>query len=84
MISIPTFFLYRRFLMELEHLQLHHYRLLLMLGVCWWDMIHHHDYHLLTVQKEVLHIPLWGSLVFAAREVSAAHPTGTSALPLKT
>jgi hypothetical protein len=27
------------------------------------DMIHHHDYQLLTVQKEVLHIPLWGGLV---------------------
>jgi hypothetical protein len=85
MINITTFFLYRRFLMELELLQLHHYNTLLpMLRVCWWDMIHHHDYQLLTVQKEVLHIPLWGSLVFGAREVSAAHLTGTSALPLKT
>jgi len=53
--------------------------LLLMLGVCWREMTYHHDYQLLTVQKEVLHIPLWGSLVFGAREVSAAHLTGTSA-----
>jgi len=44
------------------------------------DMIHHHDCQLLTVQKEALHIPLWGSLVFGAREVSAAHLTGVSAL----
>jgi len=46
-------------------------------------MINHHDYQLLIVQKEVLHIPLWGSLVFGAREVSAAHLNGTSALPIK-